>query len=146
MNRHQLTLCWGSQECSMLTCTDQLSSVCSSTTSTDQLFAWYLLVYDEYWTDILNRYSHYLVTTSSSVSSSPPISTPSDDHDRFRKFLPATNSQLLKDSPFRDPSRNKYAIGLVNQAVKSLSEIWRPQDIPSVFFILFPRNGFHRRR
>ncbi|KAJ7057060.1 hypothetical protein C8F01DRAFT_1256992 [Mycena amicta] len=38
--------------------------------------------------------------------------------------------QLPKES--RD-SKNKYVTGLVDQAVKSLCEIWRPQDIPTVF-------------
>ncbi|KAF8158700.1 hypothetical protein K438DRAFT_332569 [Mycena galopus ATCC 62051] len=33
----------------------------------------------------------------------------------------------------RETPKNKYATGLVNQTVKSLCEIWRPQDIPNVF-------------
>lgn len=63
--------------------------------------------------------SPYPITPSSSVSSSSPTI-----HDS------SINEQILKDFPF---NRNNYAIGLVDQAVKSLSEIWHPQDIPLVF-------------
>ncbi|PPQ62928.1 hypothetical protein CVT24_006168 [Panaeolus cyanescens] len=33
----------------------------------------------------------------------------------------------------KDANKQKYSIGLIDQAVKTLSEIWRPQDIPRVF-------------
>jgi hypothetical protein len=68
----------------------------------------------------------YLITPTSSVTS--PITTPSSELDRIR---PSSISQTPKD--FRDPLRSKYIIGLVDQAVKSLCDIWRPQDIPSAF-------------
>ncbi|KAG6828207.1 hypothetical protein H0H92_008780 [Tricholoma furcatifolium] len=61
----------------------------------------------------------YLNTPSSSVSSSPHISNKPD---------PLKPSLTGKDS-----LKNKYLATLVDQAVKSLAEIWRPQDIPSVF-------------
>ncbi|KAG6885978.1 hypothetical protein C0993_006905 [Termitomyces sp. T159_Od127] len=74
----------------------------------------------------------YLNTPASSVTSSPQIAVPSNDHDRIRQILSITTTNP-KDIPHKDTSRNKYLASLVDQAVKSLSEIWRPQDIPSVF-------------
>ncbi|KNZ72932.1 G1/S-specific cyclin pas1 [Termitomyces sp. J132] len=71
----------------------------------------------------------YLNTPSSSVTSSPQIC---NDHDRIRQIL-STTSTVPKDVPNKDTPRNKYITSLVDQAVKSLSEIWRPQDIPPVF-------------
>ncbi|KAG6819737.1 hypothetical protein H0H93_009128 [Arthromyces matolae] len=91
----------------------------------------------------------YLNTPAASVSSSPQIAAKGASRE------PITNIpvQIPKDIPIaKDISRNKYITGLVgqfsaphmpllsdpdksfqDQAVKSLSEIWRPQDIPSVF-------------
>jgi len=74
----------------------------------------------------------YLITPSS-VSSPQPVIKPPSDHDRIRQSFQPTNSQILKDFPFKDSSRNKYAIGLVDQAVKLLCEIWHHQDMPSAF-------------
>ena len=70
----------------------------------------------------------YLITPSSSVSSSPPVITPSSNHDRIRQSLQPTNSQVLKDFPFKDSFRNKHAIGLVGQ-YSAFSIIPHPPDI-----------------
>ncbi|KAF9469900.1 hypothetical protein BDZ94DRAFT_39116 [Collybia nuda] len=82
--------------------------------------------------------SAVLPNTPSYVTPSPPVVTPSVEFDRIRPTLNST-SQVLKDNNIRDPIKNKYAIGLVDQAVKSLCEIWHPQDIPVVF--LTPPRG-----
>ncbi|KAG6903080.1 hypothetical protein C0995_006267 [Termitomyces sp. Mi166 len=85
----------------------------------------------------------YLNTPASSVTLSPHIVTHGNDHDRVRQIL-STTTTIPKDIPNKDTPRNKYITSLVaryrlltnalqDQAVKSLSEIWRPQDIPSVF-------------
>ncbi|KAG6898182.1 hypothetical protein C0992_004169 [Termitomyces sp. T32_za158] len=74
----------------------------------------------------------YLNTPASSVTSSPQIANLSNDHDRLRQ-IPSSTTSIPKDILHKDTSRNKYIASLVDQAVKSLSEIWRPQDIPSVF-------------
>ncbi|KAF8070645.1 hypothetical protein FPV67DRAFT_1033891 [Lyophyllum atratum] len=74
----------------------------------------------------------YLNTPASSVSSSPQIATPTCDVERIRQILPSAAAQL-KDPLLRDSHRNKHTSSLVDQAVKSLCEIWRPQDIPPVF-------------
>ncbi|KAK7002045.1 hypothetical protein R3P38DRAFT_3609057 [Favolaschia claudopus] len=50
----------------------------------------------------------------------------------------AANSQG-PSNPTRE-SKSRYATGLVDQAVKSLCEIWRPQDIPNVFLTLSKAN------
>lgn len=75
------------------------------------------------------------LNTPCSVSSSP-YSTPATSFDS-RSAPPPTpqpkDSQLSK--------HNKYALGLVDQAVKSLCEIWRPQDIPSLFLTTPPSGG-----
>ncbi|THU95413.1 hypothetical protein K435DRAFT_779079 [Dendrothele bispora CBS 962.96] len=61
--------------------------------------------------------SAYL-TTPTSAASSP---TPSCDH------------AISQTQPQQPKEKNKFALGLVDQAVKSLSDIWRPQDIPPIF-------------
>lgn len=38
-----------------------------------------------------------------------------------------------KDSSTREGNKTKYALTLVDQSVKSLCDIWRPQDIPAVY-------------
>ncbi|KAJ7079115.1 hypothetical protein B0H15DRAFT_522011 [Mycena belliarum] len=76
----------------------------------------------------------YLSTPANSVSSSPspPKPTPLCEPERLKAH--PSMPQTPRDPPnnVRDP-KNKYATGLVDQAVKSLCEIWRPQDIPTVF-------------
>jgi hypothetical protein len=77
----------------------------------------------------------YLHTPASSGSSSPLTSISSlslCDPDRFRSSL-ASVPQIPRDNQVRDLQKNRYVIGLVDQAVKSLCEIWHPQDIPGVF-------------
>ncbi|KAK1218799.1 hypothetical protein PQX77_018476 [Marasmius sp. AFHP31] len=70
--------------------------------------------------------STYLNTPTSSVSSSPsPTPTLPCDSERTKQ------PQQRELSQSRD--KNKYALSLVDQAVKSLGEIWLPQDIPVVF-------------
>ncbi|KAG7098778.1 hypothetical protein E1B28_000685 [Marasmius oreades] len=70
--------------------------------------------------------STYLNTPTSSVSSSPsPI--PSRTCDSERAKIPQQRD------PAQSREKNKYALSLVDQAVKSLHEIWHPQDIPVVF-------------
>lgn len=69
------------------------------------------------------------LNTPLSVSSASPYSTPASfDSDKLK-------SQTVISSNPKDSSskHTKYALGLVDQAVKSLCEIWRNQDIPSVF-------------
>ncbi|KAF8160826.1 hypothetical protein B0H34DRAFT_795687 [Crassisporium funariophilum] len=84
----------------------------------------------------------YLNTPASTVSSSPAPAPSLSEFCRLRQTLSssasttittATSTQTPKDLPLRDFSKNKFAAGLVDQAVKTLSEIWRPQDIPNVY-------------
>lgn len=71
--------------------------------------------------------SPYLPTPASSVSStSPSPHTISEDRPRHAHSIP-------RECQLRDAHRSKYALGLVDQAVKSLCEIWPPQDIPHIF-------------
>lgn len=70
--------------------------------------------------------STYLNTPTSSVSSSPsPTPTLICESER-------TKQPQQRDST-QSREKNKYALSLVDQAVKSLCEIWHPQDIPVVF-------------
>lgn len=70
----------------------------------------------------------YLITPVSSVSSiSPsPLSVYEPERQRNPQFHP-------RDCQLRDSQKTKYVTGLVDQAVKSICEIWNPQDIPFVF-------------
>ncbi|KAF5351860.1 hypothetical protein D9756_007545 [Leucocoprinus leucothites] len=82
-------------------------------------------------------------SSSSSLSTSSPsstqISTPSTSiSSPPSNTLPepklSHTSQNQKDAPpLRDNSKKQFAVGLVDQAVKTLGEIWRPQDIPPAF-------------
>jgi hypothetical protein len=74
--------------------------------------------------------SIYLNTPASSVTSSSPSSTPSSEIERIRQ---SSVPQTPRESQSRESAKNKYVMGLVDQAVKSLCEIWKPQDIPAVF-------------
>ncbi|KAG6920284.1 hypothetical protein DXG01_005053 [Tephrocybe rancida] len=70
-------------------------------------------------------------TRSPGTSSYSNPTSLGNELDRIRPGLSTT--LIPKEIPARDTPRNKYISGLVDQAVKSLSEIWRPQDIPAVF-------------
>lgn len=73
------------------------------------------------------RTSPYLPTPASSVSStSPSPHTLPEDRTRHAHFIP-------RECQLRDAHKSKYALGLVDQTVKSLCEIWSPQDIPYIF-------------
>ncbi|KAF6760134.1 hypothetical protein DFP72DRAFT_1042730 [Ephemerocybe angulata] len=43
---------------------------------------------------------------------------------------PVSSPDALRDA---NTCKNKFALGLVDQAVKTLCEVWRPQDIPPAF-------------
>lgn len=73
------------------------------------------------------RTPSYLPTPASSVSSNSP-SPPHLYGDRLRHVLP-----LSRECQLREAQKSRYALSLVDQTVKSLCEIWRPQDIPPVF-------------
>lgn len=70
----------------------------------------------------------YLITPASSVSSiSPsPLSVYDPERQRNPQFHP-------RECQLRDSQKSKYVTGLVDQAVKSICEIWNPQDIPFAF-------------
>ncbi|KAF8639500.1 hypothetical protein AX17_001405 [Amanita inopinata Kibby_2008] len=80
--------------------------------------------------------STYLNTPASSVTTSP-TSILSHEFKRSRQPTPKPVSQQIKNITPRDALKNKYALGLVDEAVKSLCEIWRPQDIPPVYSVSF---------
>src|SRR6267154_5978538 len=67
----------------------------------------------------------YLVAPASSVSSiSPsPLSVYESEQPRFHP----------RECHLRDFQKTKHVTGLVDQAVKSICEIWHPQDVPFVF-------------
>lgn len=67
----------------------------------------------------------YLHTPPTSVLPSPVSQTPACDN----KYI----SQPTLTNKDSSTPKNKHALGLVDQAVKSICEIWRPQDIPSAF-------------
>ncbi|KAJ7268791.1 hypothetical protein B0H12DRAFT_1229675 [Mycena haematopus] len=76
----------------------------------------------------------YISTPATSVTSSPPPK-PAQLCDVERLKAHPSMPQTPRDplNSLRESPKNKYATGLVDQAVKSLCEIWRPQDIPNVF-------------
>ncbi|KAF7376312.1 hypothetical protein MSAN_00046600 [Mycena sanguinolenta] len=73
----------------------------------------------------------YLSTPATSVTSSPPPKSVQLCELKAQSSMPQTPRDPLNS--LRENPKNKYATGLVDQAVKSLCEIWRPQDIPNVF-------------
>lgn len=82
----------------------------------------------------------YLHTPASSVVSASPASYISPvwhlDHTRKHAPVPITSQpSQTHANPVRDVQKNKYATRLVDQAVKSLCEIWRPEDIPEAFCV-----------
>lgn len=72
----------------------------------------------------------YLVTPVSSVSSISPsplsVSVYEPERQRNPQFHP-------RECQLRDSQKSKYVSGLVDQAVKSICDIWNPQDVPFVF-------------
>ncbi|KAF7315456.1 hypothetical protein MIND_00060500 [Mycena indigotica] len=76
-------------------------------------------------------------SSSSSSTDSPSLSTPATSVSPSPKPTPLCETERLKAHSsmpqLPKESKNKYVTGLVDQAVKSLCEIWRPQDIPTVF-------------
>ncbi|ESK96589.1 g1 s-specific cyclin [Moniliophthora roreri MCA 2997] len=71
---------------------------------------------------------------ASSSSSSSYLSTPASSPSPTPTLSCESERTKQPQSLNRDPSqKSKYALSLVDQAVKSLSEIWLPQDIPVVF-------------
>jgi len=84
--------------------------------------------------------SAYLHTPSSSSSSS--VSTPAPlthsicDPDNSKPIPPSRSNSLSLSQPSKDTRevhKHKYVTGLVDAAVRSLWEIWNPNDIPIVF-------------
>ncbi|EKM54487.1 uncharacterized protein PHACADRAFT_97448, partial [Phanerochaete carnosa HHB-10118-sp] len=80
----------------------------------------------------------YLHTPASTILSVSPASyiSPVWNLDQTRKHpsLPiAAQSVQTQTNPVRDAQKNKYVTRLVDQAVKSLCDIWRPEDIPQAF-------------
>ncbi|KAJ7496010.1 hypothetical protein B0H11DRAFT_2001493 [Mycena galericulata] len=85
-------------------------------------------------TSSVSSRSPSLSTPATSVSSSPPPkATPLCETERLRSQSSMPQTPRDPSNPLRENPKNKYATGLVDQAVKSLCEIWRPQDIPTVF-------------
>lgn len=79
-------------------------------------------------------HSSFLITPASSVSPSPLPSTTLHGLERPRHHPPPSAiSQPLKNAPPRDAHKSRYVIGLIDQAVKSLCDIWPPNHIPEVF-------------
>ncbi|KAF8650433.1 hypothetical protein AX16_005236 [Volvariella volvacea WC 439] len=76
---------------------------------------------------------------STSVTSPPPTSSSKSDLDRPRPTHNILVSTLTpaKDS-LRENPKTKVALCLVEQTVRSLCDIWRPQDIPAPFATPFP--------
>ena len=62
-----------------------------------------------------------------------PVARPHKQPESASQPLYLPTPQTSKDTSARDPSKAKFNLGLIDQAVKSLSEIWRPQDIPAAF-------------
>ncbi|KAE9411244.1 hypothetical protein BT96DRAFT_983016 [Gymnopus androsaceus JB14] len=87
-----------------------------------------------------NTRSPSSICANSPTSSAPssPVSAPQYEAEapkQLQQLQPTPQQQqqqpVPRDAQTRD--KNKYALSLVDQAVKSLCEIWRPQDIPKVF-------------
>ncbi|PBK91453.1 hypothetical protein ARMGADRAFT_202677 [Armillaria gallica] len=68
------------------------------------------------------RWQPYASIPSTSSTPRSPPSTPPASPDLDRPRHPSTTNP-----------KTKYALGLVDQAVKALCDIWRPQDIPQVY-------------
>lgn len=72
----------------------------------------------------------YLVTPVSSVSSISPSSLSVSVYEPERQRNPQFHP---RECQLRDSQKSKYVSGLVDQAVKSICDIWNPQDVPFVF-------------
>ncbi|KAF9051128.1 hypothetical protein BDZ89DRAFT_1057002 [Hymenopellis radicata] len=77
--------------------------------------------------------SNYLNTPSSSVTSSPSHSTCDIERVQHAPSLPQSQPPVPTPSQSRENPKTKYALGLVDQAVKVLGDIWHPHDIPELF-------------
>lgn len=64
------------------------------------------------------------IPSTSSTPRSPPSTPPAS---------PLTSDLDRPRHPSITNPKTKYALGLVDQAVKALCDIWRPQDIPQVY-------------
>ncbi|EIW83131.1 hypothetical protein CONPUDRAFT_143136 [Coniophora puteana RWD-64-598 SS2] len=74
----------------------------------------------------------YLPTPASSIYSSTPSPVSLRAPERPR-------AQVSRECQVRDLHKSRYASSLVDQAVKSICDIWNPQDIPPVFLTSPPR-------
>lgn len=77
-------------------------------------------------------YSALSSLSSASPSSDSYLTTPTSAVASPTLSDNTTQQQTLPPQP-ANKEKNKFALGLVDQAVKSLTEIWRPQDIPEIF-------------
>lgn len=79
----------------------------------------------------------YLHTPASSVTSSPPSSASSSSIHAFNICTTEPPPSALPISrhggSLRELQKTRYVSALVDQAVKSLDQIWQPQDIPPAF-------------
>ncbi|EGN99811.1 hypothetical protein SERLA73DRAFT_159960 [Serpula lacrymans var. lacrymans S7.3] len=80
----------------------------------------------------------YLITPASSVSSSPPPHPSSYQDPDQLPSAPQYHPQPSRECQLRDAQKSKYALGLVDQAVRTLCDIWHPQDVPVVFLTSRP--------
>ncbi|KAL4255012.1 hypothetical protein ABKN59_003910 [Abortiporus biennis] len=83
---------------------------------------------------------NYLNTPASSLPFTPPTSTiikPICNSDRLRKLAAHSSHPQSHTSSqsgqLREVQKNQYVTRLVDQAVKSLCDIWQPDDIPTIF-------------
>ncbi|KAK0195384.1 hypothetical protein F5146DRAFT_283990 [Armillaria mellea] len=67
-----------------------------------------------------------LIPSTSSTPRSPPSTPPASP-------LPSDLDRPRHPGTTTTNPKTKYALGLVDQAVKALCDIWRPQDIPQVY-------------
>ncbi|KAL5507530.1 PCL5 [Sanghuangporus vaninii] len=83
----------------------------------------------------LNSQESYLITPAPSVYSISPTSTFSQSPHPLASALHQTAPSCLKQTQAQKTQLTKanYVASLVDQAVKSLTDIWRPENIPAVF-------------
>lgn len=77
----------------------------------------------------------YLHTPVSTILSASPATyiSPACHLDVPRKCAPVPALQSSQGCSLRDVHKNKHVTRLVDQAVKSLCDIWQPEDIPTAF-------------
>ncbi|KAL5523609.1 hypothetical protein ACEPAG_7782 [Sanghuangporus baumii] len=83
----------------------------------------------------LNSQESYLITPAPSVYSISPTSTFSQSPHPLASALHQTPPSCLKQTQAQKTQLTKanYVASLVDQAVRSLTDIWRPENIPAVF-------------